>query len=342
MLPTFRRNLHRTFRKYRAVQILLNNPTPEELRRLDDSLQNIERMPGPELRRKARTFRAEYDRLVKLYGVRGNFEQFEEILDDYAKAHKPILYVAKYDIERLFSRYESRFPDLRQLPPHGRIGIEVGGRQSDGRTANTFLLEASLFEDMAALWNAAADATAAADSPTSTLRHNKHAAALRRATTKAAFNLLEGYLNGLALDIQLTMEVSAKERKLLQEWDDAKDRPARLSLRDKILQYVKLAAGAEHPPIQETNSESMSIVLATEAAVRHALIHPTPRLSPDDETYRENVYLGLELRQVRAVCDAVVGLIREVRTAIGPRFGDIDWWLFERNTDDRYPDDVFI
>ncbi len=342
MLPTFRTNLHRTFRKYRAVQILLNNPSPAELRRLDESLENIERMPGPELRRKARTFQTEYERFVKLYGVRGNIAEFEEILEDYAKAKKPILYVTRYDIERLFSRYESRFPDLGQLPPHGRIGIEVGGRRAAGTSANTFLLEASLFEDMAALWNAGLEATTAAAPATSTLQQNKHAAALRRATTKAAFNLLEGYLNGIAVDIQLTTDVSAKEKVLLQEWDDAKKRPVRLSLRDKILQYVKLASGSDHPPIQETSSKAMAVVLATEGAVRHALIHPTPRLLPRDETYRENVYLNLDLPEVKAVCDAVVDLIREIRAAIGPKFGEVDWWLFQRDANDRYPEAVFV
>ena len=33
---------------------------------------------------------------------------------------------------------------------------------------------------------------------------------LRRAAAKAAFNLIEGYLNGLALDILLTQSVSKR------------------------------------------------------------------------------------------------------------------------------------
>jgi hypothetical protein len=342
MLDTFRRRMHRAFRKYRAVHILLNTPSPDELTRLDESLENIERMSGPELRRKAGAFKAEYEKIVKMYGVCGNIEDFEEILEEYRAAAKPLLYVAKFDLERLFRKYENRFPDLRRLPPHGRVGIEVGGRGAPGLAIKTFLLEASLFEDMAALWNSAAAATHAALPEDSTVAEEKHAAALRRATTRAAFSLLEGYLNGLGVDIQLTLKVSAKEKALLEEWDEAKKRAVRLSLRDKILQYVKLASRSQHPPIQESNSEAMQIVLATESAVRHALIHPTSRLTHQDSTYRENVYLNLTLDEVQAVCDAVVKLIREIGATVGPQFGDVESWLFDRNPRGRYPDASFV
>lgn len=324
------------------MHILLNTPSPDELRGLNDSLENIERMPGPELRRKARAVQADYDRMVKLYGARGSLDDFAEILADYAAASKPILYVSKYDLERLFSKYENRYPNFHKLPPHGRIGIEVGGRRNSSATEiKSFVLEGSLFEDMAALWNAAATATEA-ERPDSTVPDSKHAAALRRATAKAAFNLLEGYLNGLALDVQLMLAVSAKEKTLLQEWDDAKKHPVRLSLRDKILQYAKIAVRAQHPPVQENNSEAMQLVLATETAVRHALIHPTPRLLAGEPTYRENVYLNLTLEQVQAICDAVVALIRQIGGAVGPSFGDVESWLFERDQNKRYPDRTFL
>lgn len=194
---------------------------------------------------------------------------------------------------------------------------------------------------MATLWNAAATATEA-EEPQTTVPDTKRAAALSRATAKAAFNLLEGYLNGLAVDVQLLFTVSAKEKTLLQEWDEAKNRPVRLSLRDKILEYVKLAAHAQHPPVQESNSKAMQVVLATETAVRHALIHPTPRLLTGEATYRENVYLNLTLQQVEGVCDAVSELIPQIGAAVGPSFGDVDLWLFDRNESNRYPDRTFL
>jgi len=276
MLDTFRRKLYRTFQKYRAIHILLNTPSADELRGLDDSLENIERMPSAMLRRKARTIRADYERMVQLYGVRGSLDDFEELLADYRAASKPILYVTKYDLERLFSKYDNRFREFRTLPPHGRVGIDVGGRSSSAEEIKSFILEASLFEDMAALWNSALLATQT-EGPDTSVADVKRAAALRRATAKAAFNLLEGYLNGLAVDVQLILPISSREKTLLQEWDEARNHPVRLSLRDKILQYAKLAARAQHPPVQESNSTSMQFVLAMEAAVRHALIHPTPR-----------------------------------------------------------------
>jgi hypothetical protein len=341
MLDTFRRKLYRTFQKYRAMHILLNTPNPEELLGLDDSLENIQVMPGPKLRRKARAVQADYERMVKLYGARGSLDEFSKILADYAAASKPILYVTRYDLERVFTNYENRFPDFRRLPQHGRIGIEVGGRKSSNAEIKSFTLEGSLFEDMAALWNVAATATEA-EEPETTVPDAKRAAALRRATAKAAFNLLEGYLNGLAVDIQLLLAVSAKEKTLLQEWDEARNRHVRLSLRDKILEYVKLAARAQHPPIQESNSKAMQVVLATETAVRHALIHPTPRLLTGEATYRENVYLNLTLQQVEAVCDAVVELIRQIGAAVGPSFGDVEFWLFGRNESNRYSDRTFL
>jgi len=342
LMETFRDRMRRAFRKYRAIYILLNSASAEERWQLDASLRNIDRMSGPELRRKARDFANALKDVITMYGVKGSPEAFDEVMAEVEKGTRPVLYVSRFDIDRLFKHYDRLFPQILKLPPHGRVGIDIGGTRPDRTKMELFLLEASLFEDVAALWNSSVDATAVADQSTSTTEEVKQAGALRRATAKAAFNLLEGYLNGLALDVQLLFDLPAAVTAKLEEWDEKRNKPLRLSLREKILQYVKYASGLQHPPLQETNAPEMSRVLLAEERVRHALIHPTPRAIVTDKDNREVTYLNLTLDEVRSICDDVIVLIRRISDTVGPNYGTTDWWIFDKEENGKYPSQAFV
>lgn len=209
-------------RKYRAVLILTNSLTPDERKKIDKTLENIQHMDVDKIAARLPELEKETKDLCKRYGVVGSLEDLEEIADTKPRDDKPVIYVAKFAIDQLFTHYERRVPEYPKLPPHARIGIERYGTKNKNEI-EILTLEASLFEDMAALWNSALELNQSLLSNYDK-QGKKRLSALLRATAKAAFNLIEGYLNSLALDILVTQTVSDKEELLLSEWDSVNSR----------------------------------------------------------------------------------------------------------------------
>lgn len=340
-MENFRRRIHRMYRKYRAILVLTNATTADDRIRVDSNLSRLTRMPAAKLRANAKELDRELKRLVDHYGVVASLEELEKVFDQPLKRQGTVQYISKYDLSAMFEHYERALPIFPHLPQHGRVAVDTAAVRTD-RSLAWFVLEASLFEDMAALWNAAVAASRIAERTESTLPQFKLATSLRRATVKAAFNLIEGYLNGIALDVLLLRKVPPEIEVKLEEWDPERNRPVRLTLRDKILQYVKIACAVEHPPIQESNSAAMRTILEAESRVRHALIHPTARVTPEDTASRETVFFDLSLEAVAEICDAVVALIREIAAVVGNDFGDVGWWTYERTEDECYPEAAFL
>src|SRR5258706_9482405 len=177
------------------------------------------------------------------------------------------------------------------------------------------ILEASLFEDMAMLWNEVFDRradkerTGLGDARIPVKRFD----VLTRSAVRAAFALLEGYLNGLALDILLTRtDLTVPETEILDELraEDSRFRPQ--TLRNKILQYPKIALRREHPVVQESNSAPIVAVLDFERARRDSLMHPTPKYEPARERTREDDFYNVSLDDTRQAVDAVIALIQRI------------------------------
>src|SRR5262249_30494498 len=150
------------------------------------------------------------------YGVRARLAVLERFA--IAERVKPMLrdcdnrtpgesaslaFFPKHLLASMFAHYERVFPAFLALPPHGLVGIDIHGVR-DNRSIETYLLEATLFEDMATLFNATLEEWDELESqPQPSKPGLKRLEALMRATAKAAFNLLEGYVNGIGYDIVL-------------------------------------------------------------------------------------------------------------------------------------------
>ncbi|MGH7551587.1 MAG: hypothetical protein ACREMQ_00995 [Longimicrobiales bacterium] len=205
------------------------------------------------------------------------------------------------------------------------------------------LIEGALFEDMAMLWNEAVsnqpdDREAFGDERIGP----KKFYVLTRSAIRAAFALLEGYLNGIAVDVMDTRgEVTTRERELLLEIRGPEERFAPLKLRDKILQYPKIALREDYPRFQENNCPEMAEVLIFERQLRDALMHPTQRREAGRELTREEQYFRADLDTTRRIVDAVVGLIRRIDAELDGLFGRVSVWMFDRAADDKYPDETF-
>jgi len=170
----------------------------------------------------------------------------------------------------------------------------------------------------------------------------KQRLALTRATAKAAFNFVEGYLNGLATDVLIMEVVSEQDRTKLSEWDDKTRRVRFLSLREKLLQYPKIAVNAPHPLLEEGNCREIKSIIKLEQQIRHSLIHPTPMFdSRRFEHCREEAHSQLEMGSVADLCDCAVELVAKLNAAIGEKYGKVNHWLYRRNDEGKFPPEAF-
>lgn len=345
-MATFRDRVVRTYRTYRAILILTNGATPDERRLVDATERGLATAPTSVLRHKAREFQTALASLVEHYDVTASADQLLaalQVLENARRAEGGFPCVSKYQLGQLFNRYDRAIPTFPRLPMHAGIGIDIGNFRATGNQVEIYLLEASLFEDLAALWNEASRACAKEAAAQSTKVESKHAVACLRAAAKAAFNLLEGYLNGLAGDIAIVRQVTGAERRKLTEWDEDRQKAVYCSTRDKLQQYPRIALGAAHPPLQESSCAAMARVLRLEEQLRHALIHPRPEsASPERLTMREQAYFSLDAATVATLCDDVLELIEQIASCVGPTFGDVSLWLRRRAVDGQFGSEVFL
>lgn len=342
---SFRQQLTRRYRKYRNILALTNGLQTSQRRLVDKTSEQIAQLFASRLRAMANEIDEALQRVSEHYGLVGRLDEMDNILSSsqtHGMGPNHLLCVSKFHLAEVFKHYERTLPVFPKLPLHARVGIDVGNIRDSAAEMEVFQLEASLFEDMASLWNDAVKADLIADGSGANSMQIKHAHACLRATAKAAFNLLEGFLNGLAGDVVLLRTVSAKDRTKLTEWDEEWQKPLFLSLREKLLQYPKIATGAEHPLLQESSCPAMHRALRLEKSLRQALIHPRPQIMPADlESFREAAFYELKLDEVAVLCDDVIELIFLISFNVGPNFGDVSLWLVRRQSDGIFSEETF-
>lgn len=349
--PADRSNLRRkaelAYREYRVLMILAGWLTGREREQIDQSLKILPQLPRKRLQAEYLELCAEIAELRRRLGAKVSLVEYERLLKAHGERDRTLLFVPKWMLERLyFSHYERAFDLFASLPPHARIGIDVEGILRPANPEITWhLLEAKLFEDMALLWNSTLDASASSQSDPKNRHAWKWLEALVRAAARSAFYLVEGYLNGLAFDVVIMAnanELSDDEITKLREWDTHSNRPRLLSLRDKLLQYPRIATAQQTPPIQESNCPEMKLIIEHEGHIRHALVHPTPKIEEWKETdLRESVFFVLSTEEVGKIVDASIALIRKVSEVTDGKFGDVDVWLFGRDPGGKFPEKAF-
>ncbi len=341
-----RRRAETVYREYRAILILVNRLNAQERARVDRSLEQLPRLPRGQLHRALQEVKKQLADLRREFGAKGTLQDYDNLLSAGQKGGATVLWARKLRIQELFTRYERAHPVYASLPPHAWIGIDTEGILRLQKPALTWwLLEAKLYEDMALLWNVTLDARLRAFKTSEKVAVKSMEASLR-AGARAAFHLLEGYVNGVAFDILVATtpgQLAQEEVDRLLEWDRERKRPRHLSLRDKLLQYPRIALGQAHPPLQESNCTEMGFLLEKEESLRHRLVHPSPSIRIDSPTeLRERAFFDLSIDEGGKLVDAVVSLIRRLNDdVLGKKFGNVDVWLFERGTDGRFPEKAF-
>jgi hypothetical protein len=344
---TPRKRIETLYRKYRGILILANSFTPAERKQVDRSLAIMPKLPRKQLYKLIEELQTELKEITQLYGFRGTLADIDRFLgQDRNEIGEKLLFLSKYQLLQLFTHYERALPIFSKLPPHARISIDTFGIHTE-RRIETFQLEERLFEDMAALWNSLLDLEN--ENINKDLQNlddrvwlTKYGAVLR-SIVKAAFSLIDGIVNCISFDILVSREAESltlAEKEKLHEWDFRLQRPRLMKLRDKLLQYPKIATSSEHPPIQESNCKAMKVVLEKEESLRHTFVHPSPYVLGRAPS-REDAFLNQSRREVEELCDNVVALIQRLYAVLGTEYGDPSLWLYARNAEGRFPPECF-
>jgi len=334
---TDRLKVRNLYEEYWAILLLTNGCSHKEREAVRMSIARIRGLP----KRKLSQLRTELQRkvndlrefmgvtlpgkslyaLVAQEGIRSHFESRQKWRSILPGLGQQVLFLSKCVLSAALPKYSVHSPEFADLPPHAMISIDTVGEYSPGEF-ESYLLEATLFEDMAALWNLTWQAYKGF-ATTMDKSLYKPLPALNRAAAKAAFNLLEGYANGLAVD-------------------PSAERPRTLNLKQKLLRYPKMVLRSQHPPIADSNCAPMGRVLELEQRVRHSLIHPTPRVPRGDgDADRETEFRNLSVDRVGGLCDDVVETMFSIDGALEGTFGHVRSWLARRLPSGEFDKSVF-
>ncbi len=244
----------------------------------------------------------------------------------------------KYIIEQLFTNYQAALKKFNMLSPHVRIGIDPGIYRATQGTAELYLTEAALFEDLCSLNNLILD-LGPSNEKVDVKRHD----ALIRSLIEACFRYLEAFLNGLAFDFNVREydKISGKDRVVLTEWNNENKRTKYISFRDKILKYPKIIGGFSEPPILESNCPSLKYLMDKSKIFRDAIVHASPFLEPwDVAPEKERAFYSVSINDATKTLEATLDLTEVIQKTLGRPLEEL-WWFCKLDCDDRFPNKVF-
>jgi hypothetical protein len=250
-----------------------------------------------------------------------------------------------YWVHPLRDRFLKQYDDL---PLHARVEIDVRGMRPESSGFEYRLLEATLFEDVCALFNQAWEQHKTLGGRCYPKQNLKQMHALFRATMSAVFYLVEGYVNGLAFDhiMRFSSTISVADLSLLTEWDSEKNRPRFISTRDKLLQYPRIILGLQAPPLQESNCYEMKLIIEQSKEIRDSIVHCSPfphlqvgAINKQLLLTKEELFYSLSMRQVEELVDAAIGLVRKLNDLVND--GKPLKWLYDRSPDGPFSSEVF-
>jgi hypothetical protein len=279
------------------------------------------------------------DELRKLAEITVPRDQLLILLDD-AETQAPgrANFLPKFLVDRMAPGMAKLSPDHDTIPAHALIELDYGQNRSKP-SFEVHILEASLFEDLCGLFNQAhALHLKRPSSPFQDKLAAKTADALNRATVTSAFYLVEAYLNGIAAAHVITAGSKIKQRDLdlLTEWNGAKKTRQYVRFRDKLVNYPRIVAGLEHPPLQENNCPELRFVVETAKELRDAIVHASAHPNREYGLDKWRRYNDITFSEAEQAVDQVIRLIRLIEVTIRGNVAMLSW-LEDRTDDGTFP-----
>lgn len=330
-------------REYEAILVLAHLVTPEVDAQLADERNAIMHGPEPFVGHAIRSLHEHLTNARRDFDITASHRELVDFLKQVESGpREQLAFTRKHDIGRLIPTYRKIAPRFDAYPEHAMIGFSRPSSPFE-----VWILEATLYEDMAALFNQAYERKDLLNPDTTSKKELKTGFALNRATITSVFFFIESYLNGLAADHVLRNEarLTEEQKSLLTEWNEAQNRPRYLSLREKVLQYQRIILGVPHPVLQESNCPELAFILNSVGRLRDPVVHASAldRSNATGSSVRsskEAELFKIRFEDVVRVVDQAIVLVRKIEMAVK---GNLErmWWLKERGEDGRFPDSAF-
>lgn len=261
-----------------------------------------------------------------------------------ANSHSDLgtLQLSKWIIDsELFGNFGGDPNAWRKFPHHAQIALDFEGSFKAG-APEYYLPEAALYEDMCAAFNLAVESRHVREQKPVIKSETKKHYLFMRGAVLSAFYFVEAYLNGLAFDYwwDNKASLSTEDSDVLTEWNSVKSSVQWRSFRTKALQYPRLVLGSKQPPLTETSSASLKVLLTEGKEIRDAIVHQNPRLEGGEPSARTKWLVQLRLNDVTRIVDAAVGFVLELNPRLGIYGVKLDW-LYPRGADGLFPKESF-
>ena len=274
------------------------------------------------------------------YGVCASGEQLINFLEN-AESSPPgqSYYPTVVELREFFQDYAKVWADSALFPAHVRVCFDPSGLVPWGGVR---ILEATIYEDMASLWNLLKirnDRHTGTQSP----RELKTNDALCRSTVAAAVYFVEAYLNGLAFDYltENSNTLTEENKEILSDFDFSKNRPRYLSLREKILKYQQIILQKAHAPIQPNNLQPLECLLEISDSIRNSLAHPAPNPNPrTGYPDKELAIYSVTAQTAQGAVDSAIELVLSLETLLHGDLSRISW-LLKRNNEGEFSEEAF-
>lgn len=339
-LSSEKRRVLKTLRECRALSLLAGVMDPESREALEAHIAGISDMRAKDLREVEGFALQAIAYVKKVVGARLDNAEYVKVIEDVKAADYEMLWVPKAHFDQAWLKNAAAASRRWHLyPPHARFRVDAKWAvRSPSHTREWRLLEATLFEDLAVLWNETLEGHADDGGKFGDERiPGKRSRERCRSTVRASFALLEAYLNGIAQDILIstgTTLLSMAAQEALDE-RDAKGISRFLSLRAKLLPSPVLL-GEEHPLFDENTCPEMRVVLAMERKLRDAVMHSTPRVESSRARLREQAFYELSIKTIEDLMTSVIGLFRRIDKDLNGIFRSVSIWIFDRDEKGLY------
>jgi len=329
----------------RFIELIANHSSKERRRFYQDRRAELVTLGKHDLKTRVEQYETKLHQKRSEFGVTLKPAQLARLLEDIEQGlaqSGTFPMVSRAKLETFIPRLLSLLPELAGYPRHTLFYIEEPQVRTFPFALNWFLLELSLYENLCALFNLGSDQSVEARKPESTRAHVKTERALIHATVSAAYYFVEAYLNGFAFDLlhEKATVLSDKEKELLLEVDPKTGKPRSLTLRDKILQYPRLALQVAHPPFQESNCREMEVLLEKGKPIRDAVAHASPNAAEGSISEKLRAMVTTTWEDAVEITDSAIKLVQliEKRTR---RHALILTHVRDRGPDGRFATDVF-
>ena len=292
--------------------------------------------------------RAEVRNEARRFGLRKGkgWKELLKAFKDKSRGDLGTPLLPKFVIDVVFSNYTDKWIDWASYPPHVLVSLDFTGESYRLGQFDWRLPEASLYEDMCLAYNMALDKSRVAPVATVPVREGKLLEFCLRSSVLSAFYFVEAYLNGIAFDFVIRNgdRISEHEAEYLLEWDGKVNREKWVNFKEKLYRYPRIILGLQHPPLTDTNSAEVKLLLTKAKEVRDAIVHQSPK--PDLSTgglpgTKLADFMHLRLQEATEIVDASITVVRSLNSVLGKNGIRIDW-LVDRDSTGYFPEKAFL